>query len=574
MLRSGIKSIKNVGVGEYFGFMLDGDHRFLLEDFTITHNSIFLPHVGKRAIINGYKVVHYTLELDEKDIAERYDACFSSIPVYDLIQESNNLELKLQALKAKYGNSLVIKFYPTGSASVNTIKNHMTQLHGLGFVPDLVIVDYGDLLKPLTSYHDEYSDLGKIFEGLRGLAGEFQVPVWTACFPGDTLVETPSGPRRIDSIKKGDPVYCFDEENKEFTLSTAEGVTLSSNQAKVLKVVLDNGEEIRCTPSHPFMLRTGIYVNAENLKTGDSLMALHRKVYKYGNASLKKINISGKWKGWRYESRVVAGWKLGRELESSELVHHIDGNHLNDDPTNHEITSNSEHIKKHRKTFNPMWNRSSVEKMIASVRGKRPTGVSCVLNRPEIRELAKIASHRPEVNKNRELAVSNHWKSMTPDQKANRVASIKEGKLKKKQQVLNHKVVSVEELSILEPVYDLEVNKHHNFVLSAGVVVHNSQQNRAGMVSDLPDTEHMGDSIKKAFVADIIITIAATKDERNNNQVRLHISKNRNGPMKVVIPVATAFDKMKFYDPSGGVLEGEEELPEVPRFRRKPIANK
>jgi replicative DNA helicase len=142
--------------------------------------SIYLPHVGKRAILNGYKVAHYTLELDEKDIAERYDAAFSSIKLSDLLPKSKELEKKLTKLKTKYGNSLLIKFYPTGTASVSTIRNHLTQLNGHGFVPDMVIVDYGDLLKPLTNYHDEYSDLGKIFEGLRGIAGEFQIPIWTA----------------------------------------------------------------------------------------------------------------------------------------------------------------------------------------------------------------------------------------------------------------------------------------------------------------------------------------------------------------------------------------------------------
>lgn len=166
--------------------------------------SIALPHCGRRAIINGYKVVHYTLELDEKDIAERYDASFANIPIHELIPESRTLEKKLDSLKGKYGNSLIIKQYPTGSATVSTLRNHIIQLHGLGFVPDLVIVDYGDLLKPHTKYNDEYSDLGKIFEGLRGLAGEFSVPVWTATQLNRSgmSAELPDMEHVGDSIKK------------------------------------------------------------------------------------------------------------------------------------------------------------------------------------------------------------------------------------------------------------------------------------------------------------------------------------------------------------------------------------
>jgi replicative DNA helicase len=56
----------------------------------------------------------------------------------------------------------------------------LKQLEAQGWRPDLIIVDYLDLLKPLTSYSDEYADLGAIAVALRGLAGELGVPVWTA----------------------------------------------------------------------------------------------------------------------------------------------------------------------------------------------------------------------------------------------------------------------------------------------------------------------------------------------------------------------------------------------------------
>jgi replicative DNA helicase len=142
--------------------------------------SIALPHCGKRAIINGNKVVHYTLELDEDDIAERYDSSWSSVPIHELQGDTTIVRKRLKQLYTKYGDSLVIKHYPTGTATVVTIKSHLMMLEGMGFIPDLIVVDYGDLLKPLTNYDSEYADLGAIFKDLRGLAGERNVPLWTA----------------------------------------------------------------------------------------------------------------------------------------------------------------------------------------------------------------------------------------------------------------------------------------------------------------------------------------------------------------------------------------------------------
>jgi len=177
---TGIKSITSVGEGEYYGFMLDGDHRFLLSDFTVTHNSVALPHCGRRAVIGGHKAAHYTLELSQEDVAERYDSAWSCVPVHHVLQETATVVEHLTKVKMKYGNSLVIKEYPSGQATVNTIRQHLTSLRNVGFNTDVVVVDYGDLLKPQTNYNDEYADLGSIFRDLRGLGSELKVPVFTA----------------------------------------------------------------------------------------------------------------------------------------------------------------------------------------------------------------------------------------------------------------------------------------------------------------------------------------------------------------------------------------------------------
>jgi replicative DNA helicase len=142
--------------------------------------SIALPHCGKRAVFGGWKVVHYTLELSGEVIAERYDSAWSQVPVHDLAKHTLRVEQRLGQLHSRHGNSLIIKEYPTGQATVNTLRQHLQALKHIGFVPDLIVVDYVDLLKPLTNYNDEYADLGGITRDLRGLAGELKIPIWSA----------------------------------------------------------------------------------------------------------------------------------------------------------------------------------------------------------------------------------------------------------------------------------------------------------------------------------------------------------------------------------------------------------
>jgi len=141
--------------------------------------SIALPQVGRHAMTLGYRVAHYTLELNEREVGARYDAAMTQIPFQDL-KSSSHIFRKKMAKMGRYDGKLVIKDYPTGSASTNTIKSHLKQLESFDWYPDVIIVDYGDLLKPLTKYDNEYADLGAIFRDLRGIAGENNCPLWTA----------------------------------------------------------------------------------------------------------------------------------------------------------------------------------------------------------------------------------------------------------------------------------------------------------------------------------------------------------------------------------------------------------
>ena len=142
--------------------------------------SIALVHCGKRAIIWKKKVIHYTMELSEEEVAERYDASFSRIKVRDLVDEESKLGSCLEDMGKSFGNTLIIKFWPMHSVTIHTIRAHLSKCIGSGFTPDLLIVDYLDNVKPENMKLEKREQLTQITLDLRCLAGEFDVPLWSA----------------------------------------------------------------------------------------------------------------------------------------------------------------------------------------------------------------------------------------------------------------------------------------------------------------------------------------------------------------------------------------------------------
>ncbi len=110
------------------------------------------------------------------------------------------------------------------------------------------------------------------------------VGVDIGCFTGNTLVPTLDGkPYSLRELAENDRevvVYACTESAKIVAAKATAKKTRAN--AKLVKIVLDNGAEIRCTPDHKFMLRDGSFLEVENLIAGDSLMPLYREIDKVG----------------------------------------------------------------------------------------------------------------------------------------------------------------------------------------------------------------------------------------------------------------------------------------------------
>lgn len=138
--------------------------------------SMVLVHLGAQALKAGKSVVHYTLELGDTVVASRYDSCITGVGLGDLLAFKEQIYEKVQNIEG----SLIVKEYPTKSASTNTIKAHLEKLKTRGMEVDMIIVDYGDLLRPKTVRREKRHELETIYEDLRAIAQENKCPVWTA----------------------------------------------------------------------------------------------------------------------------------------------------------------------------------------------------------------------------------------------------------------------------------------------------------------------------------------------------------------------------------------------------------
>jgi len=137
--------------------------------------SWFLANIGAQAVINKFKVNHYTLELSEVYTGKRYDSIFTGVDVRELAHHRGQIEEAV----AKVEGKLTIKEFPMGKASIATIEAHIQKCTDLGHRPDLIIIDYVDLLKAKRKSIDRKEEIDDIYMSTKALARELQMPIWT-----------------------------------------------------------------------------------------------------------------------------------------------------------------------------------------------------------------------------------------------------------------------------------------------------------------------------------------------------------------------------------------------------------
>ena len=139
--------------------------------------SHWLVAMGAEALRRGKNVVHYTFELSETAVGIRYDSNLTGINSSDIVE---NKEKVLEYYEQNDHGRLIIKQYPTGTASIVTIRNHLEKLSMKNFLPSLIVIDYADIMRSTRQFDSLRHELKLVYEELRNLAMELNIPVWTA----------------------------------------------------------------------------------------------------------------------------------------------------------------------------------------------------------------------------------------------------------------------------------------------------------------------------------------------------------------------------------------------------------
>ena len=167
------------------------NHRYYTEEVS-SHNtgvgkSLAMCHLAAAALSEGKNVLYITLEMAEEKIAERIDANLFDIDIADIENLPKDLfDRKVNAIKKKTQGKLIVKEYPTATAHAGHFRALLDELKlKKAFLPDMIFIDYLNIaasyrMKGLGGSINTYSYVKAIAEELRGLAVEFNVPIWSA----------------------------------------------------------------------------------------------------------------------------------------------------------------------------------------------------------------------------------------------------------------------------------------------------------------------------------------------------------------------------------------------------------
>jgi hypothetical protein len=181
-------SVTPAGNGDYFGFEVSGNHRFLLEDFTVTHNSIVLVNLAAEALKAGKNVVYVTFELFEHEVLLRFFQKLTGSTDAEVLEESPEFREKMNKFLKDKKHKLRIKYFPPATLSATQLRAYLSRLQAQeGWSPDLLILDDADSMRiPKPGNSDSataatYQALGVLYSDIISILVDFTCGSWVAC---------------------------------------------------------------------------------------------------------------------------------------------------------------------------------------------------------------------------------------------------------------------------------------------------------------------------------------------------------------------------------------------------------
>ena len=144
--------------------------------------SLFLANQAARSVMDGKNVLYISLEMSEDRVAQRMDSIFTRIKQAELKDRVDNLQVRLDKMKSTGSmGRLVVKEFPTKRLTIVGLRAYLNQLNNYEkFTPDVLIIDYLELMSSGDVTLAEYSAQERLAQELRGVSVEYKCVVWTA----------------------------------------------------------------------------------------------------------------------------------------------------------------------------------------------------------------------------------------------------------------------------------------------------------------------------------------------------------------------------------------------------------
>lgn len=256
--------------------------------------------------------------------------------------------------------------------------------------------------------------------------------VKTTCLTGDTLVAVADG-RNAVSLKQlseeGKDVDVYSSDNGKTVIKRIRNVHKTKTDTKIVKVNLDDGSYIRCTPDHKFYLFDKTYCRADELKSNTSLMRFDSWAYPDNSGAIRRNIWLGPCKGagkcWEAQFRLIGKRKF--KDTKGYIIHHCDEDSLNDVPNNLDLLTNSDHAKAHHtKSRSELISRVSKEKWASQTPEERSArGYKMAANRDQNKtneNLRKAFSDRGAIWRKERARKS--VESQSPEQRSGKIQKI------------------------------------------------------------------------------------------------------------------------------------------------------
>ena len=413
----------------------------------LSFTTINLPRLGIKA--NGdislfYSLLDNMLELAARQLLERFEIQ-SKRHVYNypflmkqgVWRDADKLDETDTVGEVLKHGTLTIGFIGLAECLTALIGQHHGESQRAWDLGYAIIKHMREACDKFTKqYQMNFSLLGTPAEGL--------------CLAGDTLVQTITGNHPISEIKAGDYVFTMNENTQRIEIDKVVKAGLTSQARKVMRITFNTGQTVICTPNHPFAVRvpnrdikTGRIIcingltesiewcNAENLKVGQRIKSAYLEKTKGGYLRYKN--------GKGYIHKMIYEYFSGVQIPKGYVVHHKNGNKLDNTFSNLECMSAKEH------------------KILHMGKTIRKYCFTSENTRGELNPF--YGKHHTDASKAK-ISFSKKYRTNTDVFLAE----------------CNHIVTKIEFLSEPIPVYDLTMEHNHNFFVGGdyGIMVHNS----------------------------------------------------------------------------------------------------